>query len=56
MPSRNASEAKTSAYVGQLFYCRDDILCRGGFGLVFKGKLVLSEGNEDLLMRASGVF
>ncbi len=35
-----------SGVVGQLVYCRDVILGRGGFGFIFQGKWVPSEGNE----------
>jgi len=35
-----------SGVVGQLVYCRDVILGRGGFGFIFQGKWVPFEGAE----------
>ena len=45
MLSNMAAESKTTT-VGKLVYCRDDILGQGGFGSVFQGKWVPSDGNE----------
>jgi len=39
---------KKEIIVGKLLYCQEDILAKGGFGFVFKGKLIHSKGDNEV--------
>lgn len=48
MMNNVTNESKTEIIIGKLVYCKEDILGQGGFGFVFKGKLVLPEGDDEV--------
>lgn len=41
------NESKTEI-IGKLVYCQEDILAKGGFGFVFKGKFIRSKGDDEV--------
>ena len=46
--SNVTDETKMEIIIGKLVYYKKDILGQGGFGFVFKGKLVHSKGDNEV--------
>ena len=42
------NKSKTEIIIGKLVYCNEDILGQGGFGFVFKGKLIHYKGDNEV--------